>query len=363
MKKQNNLKKLLSLTKYNFLSTIRNPSALFFGFLFPLIFIAVFGLISSGGGSYDVGVLSSSKTSGDYYDQIKSIDALKLITNKSDAELTEKLKKGQIAATISISQKDTKSPIEVELTTSTAAPQGGAIVKTILENVRNAFNDRANPNAIKVVNLTTKNAEGRKYNQIDFILPGQLSFALLTTGVFTITFSLLTLRKTLVLKRMYATPTSRGIILLAKVLSTMMVVLLQASVIIGVGYFAFGFTLINGFFTFIQMIILSLFGLLVFLGFGLSVSSLADSEDAVSPIANIVTMPQLILSGAFFPIDSFPEFLQGIAKILPMTFLNDAMRAIAFEGATIFDVWPKLLGMAIWALIAYAIAIKIFKWE
>lgn len=363
MKKQNNIKKLLLLTKYNFLSTIRNPSALFFGFLFPLIFILVFGLLGQGGGSYEVGVLSSSQKSGSVYETLTKIDALQLITDKSDDELRDRLKKGQLSALLSVSQNSETQKISLDLQTSSASPQGGAIVRNILENITNGINAQANPNAIKVAELKVENIEGRKYNQIDFILPGQLNFSLLTTGVFTITFSLLTLRKMLVLKRMYATPTPKGVILMSKVLSSMIVALLQTSLIIAVGHFAFGFTLVNGLLTYLSMLFLALVGLVVFLGLGLVVSSLADSEDAVSPIANLVTMPQLLLSGAFFPIDSFPEFLQIIARVLPMTFLNDAMRSVAFEGASLIDVWPKLLGLVVWGIIAYAIAVRVFKWE
>ncbi len=363
MKKQNNIKKLISLTKYNFLSTMRNPSALFFGFLFPLIFILVFGLLGQSSGKYEVGVLSSSQKSGSVYETLTKIEALQLITDKNDDELKDALKKGQLAVLVSVSQNAETQKVTIDLQTSSASPQGGAIVSNILENITNSINGQANPNAVKVASLNIVNVEGRRYNQIDFILPGQLNFSLLTTGVFTITFSLLTLRKMLVLKRMYATPTPKGVILMSKVLSSMMVALLQASLIIAVGHFAFGFTLVNGLLTYLSMLFLALIGLIVFLGLGLVVSSLADSEDAVSPIANLVTLPQLILSGAFFPIDAFPDFLQTIARLLPMTFLNDAMRSVAFEGASLIDVWPKMLGLAVWGIITYVVAVRIFKWE
>lgn len=366
--KQNNFLKTIKLAKFIFLSTIRNPSAVFFSFMFPFMFIIVFGLIGQGFGKIDLGVSGNSIKTGIFFETLKEIESVNLVFDKTEEELARDLEKGSIGGIIQINNRDELTTgvysYLIELKTSSAAPQEGATLSAIINSIKYSINENANQgNTIKIVDVNISNIEGRKYQQIDFILPGQLSFSLLSTGVFNIAFVIIALRKTLVLKRMFATPTPKWTLMLAKVLSSLAFGALQVTVIVLVGHFAFNFTLINGFSTFIGILLLSLLGLIVFLGLGLFVSSLGNNEDAVSPIANLLTMPQLLLSGSFFPIDTFPAFLQPIAKILPMTFLNDAMRAIAFEGATFQTIIPQIFGLIVFGIIIYGVTIKIFKWE
>jgi ABC-2 type transport system permease protein len=111
------------------------------------------------------------------------------------------------------------------------------------------------------------------------------------------------------------------------------------------------------------MLVLCALGLAVFLGFGFIVSGIATSENAIPAMSNLITLPQLLLSGAFFSIDNFPSWLQPISRLLPLTYLNDAMRSVAFEGANLIDVAPKIGFMLIWAIIVYIVALRLFKWE
>ena len=111
------------------------------------------------------------------------------------------------------------------------------------------------------------------------------------------------------------------------------------------------------------MMILSVIALIVFLGFGFVVSGIAKNESAVPPIANLITLPQFLLAGTFFPISNFPDWLQPVSRVLPLTYLNEALRKISFEGASLLDVRYDILIMLIWGIIVYAIAVKVFKWE
>ena len=108
------------------------------------------------------------------------------------------------------------------------------------------------------------------------------------------------------------------------------------------------------------MMILSLIGIIIFMGFGFVVSGIAKNESSVPPIANIITLPQFLLSGTFFSISVFPIWLQPLCRILPLTYLNDAMRKVAFEGASLLDVGHQLLILLIWGIVVYAAAVKLF---
>jgi ABC-2 type transport system permease protein len=112
-----------------------------------------------------------------------------------------------------------------------------------------------------------------------------------------------------------------------------------------------------------EIMALSFLALLVFMGFGFIVSGLATSESVIPPLANIVTLPQFLLAGTFFPIDAFPAWLQPLCRILPLTHFNDAMRKIAFEGAHLTDCWQQIGILGIWGVVVYAAAVKTFKWE
>lgn len=111
------------------------------------------------------------------------------------------------------------------------------------------------------------------------------------------------------------------------------------------------------------MLLLAAIGLIVFMGFGFIISGLAKNESMIPPLANIVTLPQFLLSGTFFPIESFPSWLQPVCKALPLTYLNDALRKVAFEGAGFTDISSHLLVMLLWGVIAYAMATRFFRWE
>ncbi|GAB4144749.1 MAG: hypothetical protein OHK0017_03580 [Patescibacteria group bacterium] len=356
--------KMFQLGWYFILASLRNPSAIFFGFAFPLIFVSIFSLIGQNGASYNVGVLSSSIKSGPVWEAVQKIDVLKLKTDISDDELKQQLSKGQIPALLEIKQATDNPPsYSINLQTTSASPQDGQIVRSILENLTNQFNLSANPNSFKIATLDISNVEGRKFNAVDFILPGQLSFALLGTAVFGLAFSLITMRKTLVLKRLNATSIPNWVILGGRVISSMFMAVLQAVVIILVGYLFFNFTLINGIWTFVQMVLLSVFGLLTFMSFGLLIPAIAKSEEAANPITNLITLPQFLLSGTFFSTSILPPWLANFAGIMPMYFLNEALRKVAFEGAGFETILKDVLGLLAWAVVCYAVAFRFFKWE
>jgi ABC-2 type transport system permease protein len=146
-------------------------------------------------------------------------------------------------------------------------------------------------------------------------------------------------------------------------LSRVIFQMVTAIVIILVGYFLFGFTLVNGFETFLEMLVLSFLGLLVFMGFGFVVSGLARNDSAIPPFANLITLPQFLLGGTFFSIDNFPKWLQPISHALPLTHLNTAMRKVAFEGQNLWNVRTEIGILALWGIAVYIIAVKVFKWE
>ncbi|MBK7430895.1 MAG: ABC transporter permease [Bacteroidetes bacterium] len=362
----------------SFRSIIRNPSAVVFSIAFPLVFIVAFGFINGNSIKMEVGIDPQSDTTGTIYHSFINSPNVELKTQFTAAELNERLNRGRIDAVLKFDKASSTNTEVVEIITSQASREKGMFVRSLVTNLI----DKQNIEYYKNVSLhvdssiierareTTKPTElretkisGREYKMIDFILPGQLGFSILSAAVFGTAFVFFSLRQTMVLKRFFATPIRRPYIILGEALSRLIFQLLGSSVIIVIGHFVFGFTLINGIWTALEMLLLSALGLIVFMGFGFVVSGIAKSENVIPPIANIITLPQFLLCGTFFPIDAFPKWLQIISKALPLTYLNDALRMIAFEGAGLMDISSQLLVLVLWGVVVYAAAIRFFRWE
>jgi ABC-2 type transport system permease protein len=106
-----------------------------------------------------------------------------------------------------------------------------------------------------------------------------------------------------------------------------------------------------------------LFGTVIFLSIGFCLGSIAKSQQAIIAIGNLVTFPQMILSGIFFPIESLPEMVQPVANILPLSFISNGLREIAINGATLAELIPDIIGMMIWTVITLFLAVRLFVWK
>ncbi len=367
MKEYSQAKAMFSITKASLKATFRSPSAVIFSIAFPLIFILVFGFIGENGGiSLDVAISKNSDTTNVLYQSIRQINGLHF-SQHPDSILNEDLERGDLTAIINI-QKNSQSNLNyiINLKSSeTVNPQNLQILQSILNAVIGNINKAAYPNAptIAAISNNIQKIPGRVYRRIDFILPGQLGFSLLSAGVFGVAFLFFNLRQQLVLKRFFATPIKRTYIVLGEALGRVIFQMITAIIIIGIGALAFHFTLVKGATTFLEIMLLSFLSLIVFMGCGFIVSGLAKNESTIPPFANLFTLPQFLLAGTFFPITVFPKWLQYFCNILPLTHFNNAMRNISFEGASIWSCWKDLGVLAIWGVVVYAIAVKVFKWE
>ncbi len=364
--KYNQWKALLAMSKASLIGIVRSPSAVIFSLGFPLVFILVFGFIGDNGISVKVGVDAATDTSSYLYKQLASEKSLKLISGQPAAEMEDDLKKGHITAIIRITSRPAQGnapACDVKVRTSTAAADKISLFKTILTGIIYKADDVYYPRGSVAKLEPVEVLPGRRYRTIDFILPGLLSFSLLSAAVFSTAFLFFSLRQTLVLKRFFATPISRLNIVLGEALARLIFQVAGAVIIIAIGYFAFGFTLVHGWSTFFEMLVLTAFGVIVFMGFGFVVSGIANSESTIPPIANVITLPQFLLAGTFVAVDAFPSWLQPVCRIMPLTYLNDAFRKIAFEGQHLWNVGLELGVLTLWGVIIYIVAVKVFRWE
>jgi len=356
-----------AVTKASLKATFRSLQSIFFSLFFPIVLIWIFGALGGNGiPSVDVALEKNTDTTNEFYSQLKRNPVLHFV-NEKNKDINDELRKGRITLVIDIKKNNdtiTHSPYIVHLRTSSASQKDyqtalSAIKNSVNEMDRQIFKDQKTVATIK----ESPKMEGRKYRMIDFFLPGMIGFSLIGSAVFGIAFTFYSLRESLVLKRMYSTPIKREYIILGESISKVIFNLLTVVVLIGFGYYMYHFTLANGLTTFIDMLLISFIALLVFMGFGFFISGVSKNQNVIPIYANLFMFPQYFLSGTFFPKTALPEFLQPIIKFLPLTAVNDAMRNVAFEGASIASTWQQILILIAWGIFIYALTAKFFRWE
>jgi ABC-2 type transport system permease protein len=198
---------------------------------------------------------------------------------------------------------------------------------------------------------------GSRY--VDFLVPGLVGVNVMSTGMWGIGYTIVEARSKKLLKRMVATPMRRGHFLLSFVLVRMLFLALEVPLLVGFGMLVFG-TPLRG--PIAALAAVNLAGALAFAGLGLLVSARARNTQTVSGLINLVMMPMFLLSGVFFPSERFPALLQPLIRALPLTALNDGMRAVMNEGAGLAAIAPHVALLLAVGAGAFALALRIFRW-
>lgn len=199
---------------------------------------------------------------------------------------------------------------------------------------------------------------GSRY--IDFLLPGMIGMGLMGGGLWGVGFVVVDMRVRKLLKRFLATPMRRSDFLLALMISRLVFTLADVAVLLAFGYFAFG---VRSQGSYLDLTAIVLLGGASFAGIGLAVASRAQTIETVSGLMNLVMLPMWVLSGVFFSSERFPEAAQPFINLLPLTALNQALRAVMLEGQSLTAIWPQVTILTLYGATTFAIALKIFRWK
>lgn len=202
------------------------------------------------------------------------------------------------------------------------------------------------------------NEPGARY--IDFLIPGLLGMNLMNAALWGIGFGLVDMRQRKLLKRFLATPLRRSDFLLVLATNRLFLTAIELAVLVGFGVLVFHMKVMGSWGT---ILLVTFFGAISFGGLGLLVASRAQKIESVSGLINLAMMPMWIFSGVFFSYDKFPDAIQPLIKILPLTALNDALRSTILEGASLAAQGPRMLILALWGGLSFVIALKIFRWN
>jgi ABC-type multidrug transport system permease subunit len=200
--------------------------------------------------------------------------------------------------------------------------------------------------------------QGARY--IDFLIPGLLGMNLMGTGMWSMGFTIANARMKKLLKRLVATPMRKTDYLLAMFLSRLIWLLLEVSVLVAFGWIVFGVR-VNG--SIAVLAILCIVGGYAFSGIGLLTASRAKTIEAVSGLMNLIMMPMWLCSGVFFSYERFPDSVKPFIRVLPLTLLNDALRAVVNDAAGLPQISLQLGLLAVWGIVTFIIGLKIFRWQ
>jgi len=338
---------LYQLTLSRMREFYREPEAIFWVFGFPIVLAFALGLAfrNSGPGELKVGVASGPGDRGlaATLDASARLGAIVLDTATGRLQL----RTGRIALLVVPGD-----PVVYRYdSTRTESRLARLEVDDALQRSRGRT-DAAAVRDERVVEL------GSRY--IDFLIPGLLGMNLLGSGIWGVGFSVVQARQKKLLKRFMATPMRRSHYLLGFILSRLVFLFLEVTALVGFGWLMFHVGVRGSFLTLTGITVL---GALSFAGLGLLVASRARTIEGVSGLMNLVMLPMWILSGTFFSYARFPDAMIPFVKALPLTALNDALRAVMIDGTSVAALGAPLGVVATWGAVSFVVALKIFRWR
>jgi len=336
---------------------IREPEAIFWVYGFPLIMTLVLGIAFREKGKDEPLLVDiENGPHAEFVAKALAAEGDRFKVTRGTFEVCKKrLRKGETTLVIqSQPVKGTSQPYQITYFYDPVRPESSLAEKAVDEVLQKA-SGRTNP--LKTESIVFAEQGGR---YIDFLVPGLLGMGMMGGGSFGVSFSIVDMRIRKLLKRFLATPMRRPDFLLALMASRFAFMLPEVLMLLLFSYFIFGVTNVGSFWLLLLCILLA--GI-TFSGIGLLVGSRAKTLEAASGLMNLVMLPMWVLSGVFFNADRFPDAAQPFIRALPLTLTNDALRAVMNEGAGLFDIGWQLVGLMLWSLVTFAIALKIFRWQ
>lgn len=269
----------------------------------------------------------------------------------SDAQAVHQLRMGKIALVIS---PGADPSLPVALRFDPTRPESASARLRVDDALQRAAG-RKDPLPVAEKHVTEP---GARY--IDFLIPGLLGMNIMSGGMWGVGYALVEMRVKKLLKRLAATPMRRGDFLGAMMTSRAILVVLEVLVLLGFGWLVFGLP-VRGSLALITAA--ALLGGFTFSGLGMLVASRARKTESVAGLMNLVMMPMFVFSGVFFSADRFPDVVQPLVRALPLTALNDLLRAVILEGAGVVSQTGHLAILLAWGGISFVVALRVFRWS
>jgi ABC-2 type transport system permease protein len=347
---------------------LRNAAGLFFGLIFPVILILIFGAIFSSGFSGTITVYVQNQDAKDVFQAttsfvqaLNSSGTLSLVMVDNSENFSQYLSAHSASDGIVIPADFSENytaglPVNVTVY-GNPSQSSSTIVSGMVGGVINGFNLRFyHGRQIIGVTQTTANSQVTKY--IDFLVPGLVGFSILISPMFSLVNISSEYKRVKLFKQLSLTPLTKIEWLGSKVLFYILLSAASFLLMVAVGVIAFGAHVVLS----LWLIPFLILGPMFFASLGMLVGTISKSTETASVVGNIITFPMMFLSGTFFPISLMPTYLQDVAHVLPLFYIIDGLNGVMiysnFAQATI-----DLLVVSIITIVAFTAAARIFKWR
>ena len=333
------------LTRVRVLGFIREREAIFWVFVFPMVLAAVLGF------AFRSGKVQPSKVAVVAGDGAGALVEL----FEADDELTPQLFESRDEALAKVRKAAVDGMVEPGDPPRLTFDPGRAEAATARLRVQRALDPSSDAEHVTLAPLTEK---GSRY--IDFLFPGLLGMNLMGTGIWGIGFAIADVRRRGFLRRLLVTPMHKSSFFSAFMLSRLVFLVMEIGVLAAFGAWILGVPFHGDVFSFG---VVCLVGALTFAGLGILIASRVRTMEGASGLMNLTMMPMWLASGVFFSYERFPEALHPLIRLLPLTALNDAMRAIMIDGESVLTRGPELAVMGVWCVVCFVVALRVFRWE
>ena len=341
---------LAQLTLVRYREFLREPEAVFWVFVFPVLLAAGLGIAfrNRPAEKQHVAVLSTAPGAAPLATALRSDSSL-TVDVLDDSAAARALRTGEVAlvvapqvgGAVSYRYDDTRPEARAARLIADAAVQRAA--------------GRQDP-----VTVADQHIRERGSRYIDFVIPGLLGMNLMGSGIWGIGFAIVDARKKKLLKRLIATPMPKPEYLASFLLSRLTMLFFEVVTLLGFGALIFGVPLRG---SYLELAFICLVASLTFGAMGLLVASRARTVEGASGLMNLVMLPMWIFSGVFFSASRFPDALQPAIQLLPLTAVNDALRGVLLEGAGLPGVGGELAILAGWMVVGFVLALRLFRWR
>ena len=360
------MKTLLGLTVANIKSLVRDRAALFWTIFFPVMFVFLFGWIFGGSGDSKISVgfvdQDGTAASAQVQQAFGQVSLLKLQVG-SLADEKAAMQRGDVSAVIVIPKGlangfAQKTPAAIELYTDPSKSQTAQVVQGAVAQIANGINLKL-AGGSDIITVSQQTLQSTTISNVAYLVPSILAMALMQLGVFA-AIPLVQQREKGILRRMGATPLPRWKLVGSNILLRLIVAIVDAVVILGIGLVFFNIQIVGNV---LEMAGFVLLGAGTFLAIGFVLASFLKTEEQAQGVVQIVQMPMMFLSSIFFQFDFLPGFLQSVGRVMPLTYLADALRQVMVNGTQVAPLGVDLAILTGWLVVCLAIAGRAFRWE
>jgi ABC-2 type transport system permease protein len=356
----------VELFKANIRTLLRNRQALFWSMAFPLIFVFVFGLFFGGDAQRATLLVvdrADDTLSHQLVAQLEALDSFTVQPSSDEAAARQAVRDGDASYLLVLPMGmasttgagGTASALLVYDQANASAP----VVIGAVGRMLDAFNLEAS-GAPRLLALDAEGVQGQDLTYFDFLLPGFVSMGIMTYSIIGIASVIALYREQKVLKRLLASPLRVRHFFASIVLAHLLLSMVQAVVIAGVGMALFGATVRGNLGMLFLVVVL---GNTVFLSIGFIIGALSRTVQAASGLGNAVAMPMMFLSGTFFPRDSLPAVLKAVVDLLPLSAMVDLLRGMALDARPLWDFPGALALLLAWAMGTALVAVRVFRFS